>query len=322
MTRQHLLSVLGTLALAAPSLAGGNALEYDVETGLAGIPNTQPVGWRFDVLETITVQALSWTDEDLNGLSHAHETGIWDPAGILLASVVIPAGTGAELNGIWRSVAIDPIELAPGKGYTVGGVNNVQSSDRLALNVDLTFVNRSIDPGAAMFGSINSGFVRPTSVSGALNGFYGPGFQIGDGQPDCFVVTNAQIDCHADGTAFTWTVQGTNTCTGASQMFNFTGSGAAAGEQVCFTLVVHDQDGAVCCTSELCIDAPDCSEAALPADIDGDGAVQILDLLALLGAWGDCPVAIDPAGGCPADLDGDGMVGILDLLILLGNWSA
>ncbi len=36
----------------------------------------------------------------------------------------------------------------------------------------------------------------------------------------------------------------------------------------------------------------------------------ILDLLALLAAWGDCPVK----GECSADLDGDGTVGILDLV--------
>ncbi len=50
-------------------------------------------------------------------------------------------------------------------------------------------------------------------------------------------------------------------------------------------------------------------------DLDGDGVVGILDLLALLSAWGPC------AGECPADLDGDGAVGVLDLLTLLANWG-
>ncbi len=54
---------------------------------------------------------------------------------------------------------------------------------------------------------------------------------------------------------------------------------------------------------------------AAPGDIDGDGAVGIIDFLALLSAWGRC-------AGCPADIDGDGDVGILDLLMLLANWSA
>ena len=51
-----------------------------------------------------------------------------------------------------------------------------------------------------------------------------------------------------------------------------------------------------------------------PADLNGDGSVGILDLLALLAAWGT-----DPGG--PPDLDGDAIVGILDLLTLLANWG-
>ncbi|MCZ6494174.1 MAG: hypothetical protein O6933_08860 [Planctomycetota bacterium] len=51
-----------------------------------------------------------------------------------------------------------------------------------------------------------------------------------------------------------------------------------------------------------------------PGDLDSDGVVGILDLLALLAAWGS-----DPAG--PPDFDGDGTVGILDLLTLLANWG-
>ncbi|MFB3138721.1 MAG: hypothetical protein ACE10B_05830, partial [Phycisphaerales bacterium] len=51
-----------------------------------------------------------------------------------------------------------------------------------------------------------------------------------------------------------------------------------------------------------------------PWDLDNNGSVGILDLLALLAAWGS-----DPAG--PPDFDGDGTVGILDLLTLLANWG-
>ena len=50
------------------------------------------------------------------------------------------------------------------------------------------------------------------------------------------------------------------------------------------------------------------------ADLDGTGDVGILDLLALLAAWGS-----DPGG--PPDFDGDGNVGILDLLALLAVWG-
>ncbi len=53
-----------------------------------------------------------------------------------------------------------------------------------------------------------------------------------------------------------------------------------------------------------------------PGDLDGDGAVGVLDLLELLAAWGPCPPA-----PCPADLDGSGDVGVADLLIQLSNWT-
>jgi hypothetical protein len=52
-------------------------------------------------------------------------------------------------------------------------------------------------------------------------------------------------------------------------------------------------------------------------DLDGDGVVGILDLVALLAAWGPCP----RCGDCPADLDGDCTVGFQDLLLLLGAWG-
>ncbi len=54
--------------------------------------------------------------------------------------------------------------------------------------------------------------------------------------------------------------------------------------------------------------------AGKPGDVNGDGVVDVLDLLEVLGAWGDCV-------GCPADLDGNGVVDVLDLLIVLGNWG-
>lgn len=53
-------------------------------------------------------------------------------------------------------------------------------------------------------------------------------------------------------------------------------------------------------------------------DINCDGAVDIVDLLAVLGAWGPCP---SPPTPCPADVDQDGAVSVLDLLTILGNWS-
>ena len=50
------------------------------------------------------------------------------------------------------------------------------------------------------------------------------------------------------------------------------------------------------------------------ADIDGDGEVNVADLLILIGQWGPC-------SDCDADLDSDGEVNVADLLILIGAWG-
>ena len=52
-------------------------------------------------------------------------------------------------------------------------------------------------------------------------------------------------------------------------------------------------------------------------DFNGDGLIDVSDLLIVLGAWGPCP----EDDGCPADLDGDGVVDASDLMILLANWT-
>jgi hypothetical protein len=57
--------------------------------------------------------------------------------------------------------------------------------------------------------------------------------------------------------------------------------------------------------------------SANPADLNGDGIVDVLDLLILLDSWGAC----NDCDGCPADFNGDCSVDVLDLLFLLDNWG-
>jgi hypothetical protein len=55
-----------------------------------------------------------------------------------------------------------------------------------------------------------------------------------------------------------------------------------------------------------------------PGDTDGDGATDVADLLAVLAAWGACPMS--PAA-CPADVTADGAVDVADLLLVLAEWG-
>ena len=59
-------------------------------------------------------------------------------------------------------------------------------------------------------------------------------------------------------------------------------------------------------------------EAACPWDLNSSDSVGILDLLALLAAWGPCQQRCVPP---TCDFDGDCTIGITDLLILIANWG-
>jgi hypothetical protein len=71
----------------------------------------------------------------------------------------------------------------------------------------------------------------------------------------------------------------------------------------------YDQGSLSATFDNICF-APPC-----PADVNWDGAVDVLDLLAVLSAWGI------PPSPCPEDINGDGVVDILDVLELLSAWG-
>ena len=61
---------------------------------------------------------------------------------------------------------------------------------------------------------------------------------------------------------------------------------------------------------------------SIGGDVNSDGIVNVIDLLAVLNAWGACPASLQP---CPADIapppSGDGQVNVLDLLMVINNWG-
>lgn len=169
---------MAPLALVLVSCAAfaENAVDFDPNTGNAANNGEQTIGWQFNVLNDVTVTHLSWFDKDGDGLDARHEIGIWAPDGTLLVSDIMPAGTAATLDGIWRVIDVPDLVLTAGEGYIVGGYNG-QNNDWLASNVDQT-VNSNLEFVDATFAQLTGNFERPTEFSVAETGFYGPSFQL------------------------------------------------------------------------------------------------------------------------------------------------
>ncbi len=277
-----------------------------------------------------SVESLSF---DLNGNLFASRSGQW-------YSISTVDGSATFLGNLKGVGDIDGLTVTP-IAQNVAGLGVVPAGTFFAVDTGSLY---TIDPNTLVATFIGSGEASETvafDTSGTLysHDFFGQLFStrldpISDtlvvdtpgeiassaiifASAACFDVESDEVTCHADGSTFTYTVEGTDGCTGGTNTYSFTATGGAVGEQLCFTLLVTDEQGGFCCSSEICVTIPDCTPAALPSDLDGDGIVGMVDFLALLGAWGSC----SDCGTCPADFDGDCSVGILDLLILLGNWG-
>jgi len=71
---------------------------------------------------------------------------------------------------------------------------------------------------------------------------------------------------------------------------------------------------AMAAAAALTTATPAAASFTCDADLNGDGLVDVLDLLELLTQWGPCQ-------GCSGDMDESGEVDVLDLLKLLGDWG-
>ena len=58
---------------------------------------------------------------------------------------------------------------------------------------------------------------------------------------------------------------------------------------------------------------------ACAADVNGDTQVNVTDLLAVITAWGACPI---PPNACSADINHDSIVNVTDLLAVITAWGA
>jgi hypothetical protein len=64
---------------------------------------------------------------------------------------------------------------------------------------------------------------------------------------------------------------------------------------------------------------PDSCEPTCDSDVNGTGAIDVDDLLAVINQWGNCPALTLP---CSADINLDHAVNVDDLLAIINGWGA
>lgn len=102
-----------------PDLRAQSVPAITFTSATTGSSGAWSLGFRFNVLSQVYVTDLGFFDYGQDGLTEAHEIGVWDPFGVLLGSASIAAG-GGTLDGWFRYVSVDPFALAIGEGYRIG----------------------------------------------------------------------------------------------------------------------------------------------------------------------------------------------------------
>ena len=165
--------------LAAGSALASPVLSFNPAAATAGAELNQTVGWQFTVLNSISVTGLGWFDQNNDGLFMAHTVGIWNDAGTLLVSALVPQGVAAPLDGQFRTTSFAAVVLAPGT-YSVGGQNFSTNTEILAFKTPPTTI-ASISFGGGLFSPEDGIFERPILFTGEPNCCWGPSFSITTG---------------------------------------------------------------------------------------------------------------------------------------------
>lgn len=100
------LLALVMLCGASPALALDTPAYSVTGSGFLGTDAPVTVGFKFTAESASNLTALGYHDEGLDGLFNAHDVGLYDLAGTLLATATVPDGTAGNLIGDYRYVTL------------------------------------------------------------------------------------------------------------------------------------------------------------------------------------------------------------------------
>jgi hypothetical protein len=150
--------------------SGGQNFNWGASTGFT-------FGWQFEVNQDISVNSLGVDDlgaDGGSGASDAHQVGIWNDAGVLLAAatVIYPAeATGAF---VWATLGT-PLDLSVGT-YRIGAFYAGPATDTFVYQAaSVTTAPAITYLQSACSGDLAFGF--PNNTGWYPDAFFGPNFQ-------------------------------------------------------------------------------------------------------------------------------------------------
>jgi len=185
-------------AAACAMLLSGTALAADVpafdfDGAPTSLDSALSLGFSFTATAAATVTALGYYDDGGDGFATAHEVGIFDSNGNLLASADLSAGASDRLIGQFRYAGITPLTLAAGQNYVIAATThgsadpwaygNAYPADATVSNFHTT-APIAITANSALFLYQDDNNLRnPTEHYSNYTFYAGPNFLLGVPEP-------------------------------------------------------------------------------------------------------------------------------------------
>lgn len=140
------------------------------------------LGFEFTTNETISVTALGYYDDNLDGFLTSHQVGIFDSNGDLLISAILSAGISNALNGHYRYTAIAPITLAANSTFLIAATSGGDADGFAYGQQDGNITGFVVDPrisvaeDASRFVYQNDNVLRAPSEAFGYTIYGGPNF--------------------------------------------------------------------------------------------------------------------------------------------------
>ncbi len=138
---------------------------------------TWTLGYSFSANSPISVVGLGVYDYLGDGLNVAHDVGLWNASGTLLASTTVPAGTGASLVNNFRFVGIQSVTLNANDLYYVGAVSFVDDNDSWLQDPPTLVPGPGITYDSRRFETSGGSLVFPDLAGSGSTGYFGGNFE-------------------------------------------------------------------------------------------------------------------------------------------------